>query len=181
MVQKVSAGGTNLDVWPTETLTRHDVALVVVGTARVTVARFTAEWVRLREAVVLRETLVTVPDCRHIRLTLALSSLLVAPPAVVHGPERAAGTQLATVWVLRGEVPVAGHAVIAPSSTHELLAVTLTGHSLRLLAGPLVTHPVISRPLRHTVALSADIGVSDLLLWILRRVGSSGEPDEGCY
>lgn len=129
----------------------------------------------------LWETLVTVPYCGHIRLTLTLARLLVAAPAVVHRPERAAGAQLATVRILRGEVPVPRHAVIAPSSTHELLAVTLTGHSLRLLAGPLVTHSVISRPLRHTVALTADIWVSDLLLWILRRVRSSGGPDGGCY
>ena len=36
-----------LDVWSAETLTRHHVALVVVRTARVTVARLAAERVRL--------------------------------------------------------------------------------------------------------------------------------------
>ena len=128
----------------------------------------------------LGETLVTIPHRGHILLALTLSRLLIAAAAAVHGAQRAAGAQLAAVRVLHSEVPVAGRAVVAPRPADECLAVTLASHSLRLLAGPLVTHSFVHRPLRHAVALTADIRVGYLLLWILERGRSDEAPLVGC-
>ena len=78
----------HLDVGSAETLASHHVALVVVGAPGVAVTSLAAVRVRLRQPVVLRQTLVTVPDPRHVGLAGALSRLLIAAPAIVHGFER---------------------------------------------------------------------------------------------
>ena len=106
----------------------------------------------------IRLTLITVSHWGNILLTLTLPSRLVTAPAIVQRTQGAAGALLAAVRVLRGEVPVAGRAVITPHTTDISLTVTLTSHSL--LAGDLVTVTVVSRPSRLTVALTADIHVS---------------------
>ena len=48
-----------LDVWPAETLARGDVTLIVVGAPGVTVTSLAAIRVRLRQPVMLRQTLNT--------------------------------------------------------------------------------------------------------------------------
>ena len=83
---------SHLDIWPTEALSSNDIALIVVGTARVAVASLAAQWVRLRQSVVLRQTLITVPHPGYISLALTLSGLLVTTSATVHGTQGAACT-----------------------------------------------------------------------------------------
>ena len=118
----------------------------------------------------LRETLITVPHCGNIGLTLTLPGLLVTASAIVHRPQGAAGALLTTVRVLRGEVPVAGRALITADATDKCFAVTLTRHSLRQGAGDLVTVTVVNRPLRLTVALPANVRVRYIFLRVLREV-----------
>ena len=115
----------------------------------------------------LRQTLITVSHWSNIGLTLTLPGLLVTAPAIVHRPQGAAGALLAAVRVLRGEVPVAGRAVITADTTDECLAVTLTRHGARLQAGHLVTLTLVSRPLRLTVALPADVRVCYIFIRVL--------------
>ena len=122
----------------------------------------------------LRQTLVAVSDPGNIGLTGTLPGLLVTASPVVQGAQGAAGALLATVRVLRGEVPVAGRAVVAADAADECLAVTLPRHRPLHLAGSLVTVALVSRPLRPAVALPADVRVRDLLLRVLRW-SQSGE------
>ena len=115
----------------------------------------------------VRETLIAVSDWGNIGLTLTLPRHLVTAATVVHRPQGAAGALLATVRVLRGEVPVSGRALVTADAADECLAVTLTRRGPRLEVGHLVTVPVVCRPLRPTVALPADVRVSDLLVRVL--------------
>ena len=125
----------------------------------------------------IRLTLITVSHWGNILLTLTLPSRLVTAPAIVQRTQGAAGALLAAVRVLRGEVPVAGRAVITPHATDISLTVTLTSHGL--LAGDLVTVTVVSRPIRLTVALTADIRVSYRFVRVLGEVFSE-ERDGWC-
>ena len=115
----------------------------------------------------LRQTLIAVPHSGNVRLTLTLPGLLVAASPVVQGAQGAAGALLAAVRVLRGEVPVAGRAVVTADAADESLAVTLARHRPLHLASSLVTVAVVRRPLRHAVALPADVRVSGLFLRVL--------------
>ena len=123
----------------------------------------------------LRLTLITVSHFGNILLTLALPGLLVTAPAIVNRPQGAAGALLASVRVLRGEVPVPRSAVITADPTDESLAVTLTRGGSRLQAGHLVTLTLVSRSIRLTVALSADVRVRYIFIRVLR--GGRGESE----
>ena len=96
----------HLDVGSAETLASHHVALVVVGAPGVAVTSLAAVRVRLRQPVVLRQTLVTVPDPRHVGLAGALSRLLIAAPAIIQSAQGATRALLTTVRILNSEVPV---------------------------------------------------------------------------
>ena len=119
----------------------------------------------------IRLTLITVSHWGNILLTLTLPSRLVTAPAIVQRTQGAAGALLAAVRVLRGEVPVAGSAVITPHATDESFAMTLTSHSLRQLASDLVTVTLVNRPVLLAVALPADVRVSYRFLRVLEAGG----------
>jgi len=105
-------------------LTSQQIAVVVVGTSRVTLASFAAI-TSLRQAPVFRQTLVAV-TASHVAFADAFSTVDVAALIFVSAQQITAA-HLATVWVLLGEVPVSVLTLVTTATFHETFAVTLTG------------------------------------------------------
>lgn len=105
-------------------LTSQQIAVVVIGASRVTLASLAAI-TSLRQAPVFRQTLVAVTPS-HVAFADAFATVDVATLIFVSAQQITAA-HLATVWVLFGEVPVSVLALVATATFHETFAVTLTG------------------------------------------------------
>ena len=74
---------------------------------------------------------------------------------------------------MRGQFSITWSAVVTPRAAHIGLAVALARLGAELLAGALVTHPLVHRAVSLAVTQRADVGVSDLPLRILNNYSNS--------
>lgn len=112
-----------------------------------------------------RHTLITVLS-GHQAFTEAASCLAVAGIASMDCSQRAAGARLAPFRRVAQSV-MRLFAALAAFSLHVCFAAALTGDETNMNIGQSVTDSSVQRAQRVTVTKLADVGVSDVSLWVL--------------
>merc|ERR1719158_953601 len=120
------------------------------------------------------KTLVTIPNIRNIPFTsTSTSDFITSTVCGLDSTQGIAGTLLASVWVLRCEVPISCSTVITPWTSNVSLTVSLTRHHSILRASLPVTHSPIHCTFLITVTGCTDIWVRDQFGWILVEAGDT--------
>ena len=159
--------GAASDVRTALALAGDHVAVVVVRSARITVAGF-ASVARFRQAPEFRKTLVTVPS-GDVALAHALAAVDVAALVLVSAQQVAAAL-LASVVVLFRKVPESVLALVAATTFHVALAVALAGHQTVLRIVARVADSVVQRSARIAVARKTNVRIGQYFIRILVKM-----------